>query len=76
MAWGEMPAVEFLGYMDCDPVKSSSAYGKPNEISICGVGVNRAEFSGLFDLPVTSELADDMWYDICEALGYILADRL
>jgi len=70
--------VDPLWNMGWAPEKSSPEYGKLSNtcISICCVGVYIAELSGLLDLPVTSELADDIWYDIWDILGYILVDRL
>lgn len=72
------PDVEPLWKICCVSEKSSPGYEKLSNAwsSSCWVGVYKATLSGLFDLPVTSDLAEDIGYDIWETLGYILADRL
>jgi hypothetical protein len=57
-----MPAVELLWKID-SASENSSPPGKwklSNPWRSIGVGVYRAEPSGLCDLPVASELADDI----------------
>jgi hypothetical protein len=57
-------------------ISSPDKKGKlSNAIGSSGcVGVYKAELSGLVDLSVLSDWADDMWYDICETLGYMATD--
>jgi hypothetical protein len=56
---GCAPELEFRKNMGWDPVISSPGYGKVLKPwrSVC-CGVYKTEFTGLFDLPVMSDLAD------------------
>ncbi len=60
------PDAESRWKVECSPAKSSPVYGKLSKAcrSICWDGVYKAAISGLFDLPVASDLAEDIWYDI------------
>jgi hypothetical protein len=58
-----IPLVEFLWKTGL-VAEMSSAPWNVNSLntwsSMCCVGVNKSELAGLFDLPVTSDLADDI----------------